>query len=285
MDNGPIRSSLAIIRKVRIFINYSKLYLIQKNPHKPAMRDNIDRKSADEGRKWSRLPKFTEEEIDEIRGSLDFLALNYYTSGLVAPLSDFPEFSLEDSESEVYSTIDPNWARAESVWLYDVPEGLHDLLVWIKDKYNNPKLYITENGFSDPPTTLTNDIGRQRYLRRHLAAISRAINVEGCNIHIYTVWSLVDNFEWMMGLTERFGIYSVDFDHPEKTRTAKDSVQIFREVIQTGSITTDWVYVNNNTATARTDEMGPLPRNAPVLPLNRSSFDRYSKVKQFVGEL
>lgn len=206
------------------------------------MRDNIDRKSAAEGRRFSRLPVFTEEQKAFVKNTSDFLALNYYSSSLVAPLSDFPNANLADSDSEIMSNVDPQWERAKSTWLFSVPGGLHDHLVWIKNNYNNVKVYITENGWSDEPMQL-NDDGRQKYLKSHLAAISRAINVEGCNVKAYTVWSLVDNFEWMMGYSERFGIFAVDFNDPNKPRIEKDSVKIFRDLMKNNWIETDWIYV------------------------------------------
>lgn len=205
------------------------------------MRDNIDRKSAAEGRQFSRLPKFTDEQKAFIKNTTDFLAFNYYSSSLVAPLSDFPGANLADSDSEIQGGVDPNWERAISSWLFSVPGGLHDHLVYIKNNYNNVKVYITENGWSDAPLTL-NDTGRQKYLKSHLAAISRAITVEGCNVQAYTVWSLVDNFEWMEGYAERFGIFAVDFADPNKPRIEKDSVQIFRDLIKNMWIESDWVY-------------------------------------------
>lgn len=207
------------------------------------MKEYIGRKSTAEGRRWSRLPTFTPEEIEMVKGTCDFLALNYYSSSLVADLKDSPNNpNLADSDNEIWGDIDPTWERAKSTWLFSVAEGLHDLLVWIKDNYNNVKLYITENGFSDEPMQIHDD-GRVRYLNNHLSAISRAINTEGCNIQVYTVWSLVDNFEWMMGLTERFGIFAVDFTDPNKPRIEKDSVQIFRDLTQNYFIETNWTYI------------------------------------------
>lgn len=207
------------------------------------MKEFIGRKSEEEGRKWSRLPQFSQEEINLIKGTSDFLALNYYSSSMVMDLKYRPGANLADSDNEVHGEPHPSWPRAKSTWLFSAPEGLHDLLVWIKDNYNNVKVYITENGWSDEPDTIK-DVGRIKYLNDHLSAISKAINDGGCNIKAYTVWSLVDNFEWMMGLTERFGIFNIDFSSPNKTRKPKDSVQIFRDLVQNYWLETDWVYIN-----------------------------------------
>lgn len=66
----------------------------------------------------------------------------------------------------------------------------------------------------------------------HLQATLDAIN-DGCHVTGHTTWSIMDNFEWMRGYSERFGIYHVNFDVPERTRTAKASVAVLRNIIQT----------------------------------------------------
>ncbi|VDM82921.1 unnamed protein product, partial [Strongylus vulgaris] len=58
----------------------------------------------------------------------------------------------------------------------------------------------------DTPGETDKDITRMRYLREHIAAVSQAIQ-DGCNVMGYTVWSLIDNFEWSDGYTNLFGIH------------------------------------------------------------------------------
>ena len=48
----------------------------------------------------------------------------------------------------------------------------------------------------------------------------------------YTMWSLLDNFEWAAGYTERFGIHHVDFNDPERKRTPKASASYYAKVIK-----------------------------------------------------
>lgn len=199
------------------------------------MRNAIDAKSSNEGRRWSRLPRFTLEQVESLRGSADFLALNYYTSSIVTPFSMLPNEDPNESDEEIAHSIDPSWPQSASNWLFQVPEGFYQLLVWIKNNYNNPLVYITENGWSDEPNLIEDD-GRVDYLKTHLAAMSRAINNDNCNVKAYTVWSLIDNFEWMQGYTERFGIYAINFTDPERTRIPKKSVQLFKDLIRDGFI-------------------------------------------------
>lgn len=54
---------------------------------------------------------------------------------------------------------------------------------------------------------------------------------DGCNVIGYTIWSLLDNFEWALGYTEKFGLHKVDFDNPERPRTAKKSAAWYKKLI------------------------------------------------------
>jgi beta-glucosidase/6-phospho-beta-glucosidase/beta-galactosidase len=187
----------------------------------------FEQKSVQEGT-WSRLPVINEELKKKIKGTAEFLGVNYYTSRLVAPRLAPDSSPQLDHDIGMSFTVDENWTKAKTDWLYIVPEGIHDLLVWIKDNYDNPKVMITENGFTDNGEI--NDVGRVRYLKEHLAAVLRA-KKENCNIVGYTVWSLIDNFEWNDGYTTYLGIFSVDMNSATKERSPKRSARFFRDVI------------------------------------------------------
>lgn len=101
-------------------------------------------------------------------------------------------------DSQILSTVDESWPQAESSWLYSVPKGLGDVLRLIKDKFGNPKVLITENGWSDAGTK--DDDGRIQYLNEHLVEVAKAID-DGCQVIGHTVWSIIDNFEWLRGYT------------------------------------------------------------------------------------
>ena len=112
------------------------------------------------------------------------------------------------------------------------PQGLYDLLCRLHFEYRLPKLYVTENGasFADGPGADGNvhDTRRIDYLRAHFAAAHRAIEA-GAPLAGYFVWSLMDNFEWARGYTERFGIVWVDYETQE--RILKDSALWYKGVI------------------------------------------------------
>lgn len=202
------------------------------------MIDEIGNKSLKEGRPWSRLPAMSTELKEYIKGTADFLALNYYSSGLVRPREDheYTEVSWW-GDTDLNGGQKPEWKRAKSTWLFQVPEGLRDLLIWIKDNYDNPEVMISENGWSDDGEL--EDYGRVEYLQLHLEALSQAMK-SGCNVTAYTVWSLTDNFEWKMGYVERFGIHYINFLSEAKTRVPKMSALFFKEFLKTRTFTCEY---------------------------------------------
>lgn len=159
------------------------------------MIDEINERSKKEGRPWSRLPHMTNIVKNFIRGKADFLGFNYYSSRLAELDMTSYDPSSEPGiyqDSRAKTSIDPSWKRAKSSWLYSVPQGLHDALVWIKDQYNNIPVMITENGWSDDGQL--NDDERIEYFKEHLIAVAKAINVEKCNVIGYTAWSIIGEF-------------------------------------------------------------------------------------------
>ncbi|UZR29164.1 GH1 family beta-glucosidase [Methylococcus mesophilus] len=150
-------------------------------------------------------PRFESEDLRLIQEPIDYLGINYYTRAVVkhdplgGPLkvSAIPQRGAEHTEMgwEVY------------------PQGLKDILLWVKARYGDIPLYITENGaaFADPPPAdgRIDDPRRIAYYRSHLRALHEAI-AEGVDVRGYFAWSLLDNFEWAYGYAKRFGLVQVD---------------------------------------------------------------------------
>jgi beta-glucosidase len=139
---------------------------------------------------------------------------------------------------------DPDgWVGASSVEQADAPhtqmnwevhpQSLTRVLTEVTERYGLP-IHITENGsaYPDPPRALGSphpDPERSSYLRSHLEAVSRAI-AEGADVRGYFAWSLLDNFEWGLGLSRRFGLIHVDFE--TGTRTPKSSSRLYRSIVR-----------------------------------------------------
>ena len=99
-----------------------------------------------------RLPTFTDEEKELIKGSSDFFGLNHYTTLLASDAAEGEEILIEangngglSEDQYVNLTIDPSWIMTDMNWPL-VSWGCEKLLYWIKDRYDNPTIYITENG-------------------------------------------------------------------------------------------------------------------------------------------
>ncbi|KAJ4838932.1 Beta-glucosidase 12 [Turnera subulata] len=134
----------------------------------------------------NRLPKFSEEQSKLLKGSFDFLGLNYYTANYAAHVTDHnvvhPSY-LTDSRAILLTERNgiPIGPKAGSDWLYIYPRGIRDLLLYTKKKYNNPLIYITENGvdeLNDPTLTLEEALSDQMrvdYYYSHLSLLSAAI--------------------------------------------------------------------------------------------------------------
>ncbi|XP_058199425.1 beta-glucosidase 12-like [Rhododendron vialii] len=192
----------------------------------------------------NRLPKFSPKQSEMLKGSFDFLGLNYYTTTYAASELLFTN-SLNksyDTDPQVLLTAVKNGvpigAQPGASWLYVYPRGLLDLLLYIKDKYNNPRIYITENGVDQrdnstsplPLKEALNDTVRIKYYHDHLSYLLKAIKA-GVKVEGYFAWSLLDNFEWASGYTSRFGIYYTDFKKDQK-RIPKLSVEWLRKFLQ-----------------------------------------------------
>jgi beta-glucosidase len=109
------------------------------------------------------------------------------------------------------------------------------VLLWVKERYGDLPLYITENGaaFYDPPHAIDGHVDdplRVWYYAEHLRAAAEALR-QGVDLRGYFAWSLLDNFEWSLGYSKRFGIVHVDYDTQE--RTPKASARFYADVIRT----------------------------------------------------
>ncbi|KAL0374689.1 UNVERIFIED_CONTAM: Oleuropein beta-glucosidase [Sesamum radiatum] len=172
-------------------------------------------------RAGSRLPKFTPEQVKLIKGSYDFMGLNYYTTYWAVynptPPGTQPTY-MTDQEVDFLMERDgiPIGEQAASDWLFIVPYGIRNLILHTKNKYNDPIIYITENGVNEKNDRTVNiaqalkDDYRIKFHQDHLAYVKESIDL-GARIKGYFAWSLFDNYEWAEGYSVRFGMVYVDY--------------------------------------------------------------------------
>ena len=171
-------------------------------------------------------PEWPAADMELIKQPIDFLGVNYYTRNVTR--HDEKNYPLKAVPVKQHATY------TETGWEV-FPQGLTDTLVWVKERYGNPPVYITENGsaFYDPPIAengVIDDPLRVSYQKKHLRAVHDAI-AKGCDIRGYMAWSLLDNLEWSLGFSKRFGIVHVDF--ATQKRTPKASARHYSKVIAT----------------------------------------------------
>ncbi|KAI9093261.1 hypothetical protein K1719_027275 [Acacia pycnantha] len=191
-----------------------------------------------------RLPEISDATSKMLVGSLDFVGINHYTSLYTRnDRTRIRKLVLQDASSDAAVITTPYrkgaviGERAASRWLHIVPWGIRKMANYAKNKYGNSPMIITENGMDDsngPFMTLEKtlqDDKRIRYHRDYLSNLSAAIREDNCDVRGYFVWSLLDNWEWNMGYTVRFGLYYVDFKN-NLTRIPKASAQWFKNMLR-----------------------------------------------------
>ncbi|MEW2633653.1 GH1 family beta-glucosidase [Streptomyces sp. NPDC048389] len=175
-------------------------------------------------------------DLEAASTPIDSLGINYYSPTVVAAGSSESPSPWAGAEEHVRFLPAPG-PRTAMDWPVDA-NGLHELLIRLRDDLPGVPLVITENGaayddYADPSGAV-HDPERVAYLHAHLSAVHRAIG-EGADVRGYFLWSLLDNFEWAYGYSKRFGIVHVDF--ATQRRTFKDSAHWYADVIARGGLT------------------------------------------------
>ena len=176
------------------------------------------------GDKWTQATRNDDMKLNE---PMDFVGINYYTRGVTRHADGVWPLNAE-------TVRQPQATYTETGWeVY--PQAFTDVLDWVRERYGNPPVYITENGsaFYDPPEAengRVDDPLRQSYMRSHIKAVHQAIE-NGSDIRGYFTWSLMDNLEWALGYSKRFGLVHINYETLE--RTPKESAKLYRQIIET----------------------------------------------------
>ncbi len=170
-------------------------------------------------------PKFTDADLKTISSPLDFVGINIYT----------PQYVRADGSEQGFAVVPhpKSFPHMISPWLFVGPEALYWGPRHVNKIWGAKEIYITENGCSSSDIPAADgkvyDTDRVMYLRNYLMHLQRAA-AEGIPVKGYFLWSLLDNFEWADGYTNRFGLHYVDYK--TQKRTLKLSADFYKEVIK-----------------------------------------------------
>lgn len=168
------------------------------------------------------LPEITEEDMRLISQPIDFYGQNIYQGR--------PVKKGENSDFEI-TPLPQGYTKTAAQWPV-TPQSLYWAPKFLYERYNLP-IFITENGMSAHDTISldgkVHDPNRIDFFERYLAELEKATD-DGVDIDGYFIWTLIDDFEWATGYTDRFGLVYVDFATQE--RTLKDSAYWYKEWIR-----------------------------------------------------
>ncbi|KAL2247540.1 UNVERIFIED_CONTAM: Beta-glucosidase 18 [Sesamum indicum] len=205
----------------------------------------------------SELPSFSSEERGLLRDSIDFMGINHYGelyakdcihSSCVCNDSVYTLGSDRLIRGFVYTTGERNGVPiGEPTGMsqfFVVPRGMEDIVNYMKERYHNKPMFVTENGKylhavvflyaclpclcikkvddsycgdvivvtalrANEDDIYQHDVKRVRYHQLYLASLAQAMR-NGADVRGYFIWSLMDNFEWSSGYSLKFGIYRID---------------------------------------------------------------------------
>jgi beta-glucosidase len=180
-------------------------------------------------------PPVVPGDLAVISRPIDFLGVNYYSREYARAAWYVPFLRAWVDEVSTGGVETTHNGREYTVTGREVyPPGLYDLLLRLKVEYGNPRLYITENGAAFTDTVedgCVYDRLRTAFLEGHLTQAARAI-AAGVDLKGYFIWSLVDNFEWNLGYSARFGLVYTDHAAGAQQRIVKDSGRWVSEMIR-----------------------------------------------------
>ncbi len=165
--------------------------------------------------------------IQEAMGTQDYFGLNYYT----APTIWLDLFRTR--ELFTHSGFPVGADLSEHGVVANMPQGLYDSIHWAVRLYPDMPILITENGVES-----SDDAIRRRYIAQHVHQIWRAVNFNW-QVKAYFHWTLVDNFEWKSGWSQRFGLWALD--PTTQKRTKRLSADLYAEICKTNSLSAEMV--------------------------------------------
>jgi beta-glucosidase len=175
-------------------------------------------------------PKFTDDELKTIASPLDFVGINVYKPGWYVEPSAEPPGYHDMPLNASHPTMQSTWHVLDPEVMYWAPKQMQSI-------WGATSIFMTENGCGASDAVAEDgrvyDSDRVMFLRACLGQLQRATS-EGVPVDGYFLWSAQDNFEWMDGFGNRFGLIYVDFD--TLARTPKLSAEWFREAARQNAV-------------------------------------------------
>jgi beta-glucosidase len=169
------------------------------------------------------MPVIADGDLKLINAPIDYLGLNVYSRVVVSAEHYNPKWWVADDKHPGGNFLDNGMEY--------YPKAVYDAIFMAKNQYGfEGPIFITENGAADGPNVVDplNDQERITYVAGFLEWIAKAIE-DGADVRGYYLWSLMDNFEWSAGYSQKFGIVHLDTETMQ--RTPKASARWYRDVI------------------------------------------------------
>ncbi|KAG5010016.1 hypothetical protein AAZX31_07G142400 [Glycine max] len=180
----------------------------------------------------SRLPFFTQKESNLVKGSIDFLGINFYYSLIVKNSPSRLQKENRDYIADISVEIDrffPNGTSTDEVPI--TPKIFLAALDSLKNSYGDIPIYIHENGQQTPHNSSLDDWPRVKYLHEYIGSLADGLR-SGLNVKGYFVWSFLDVLELLTGYESSFGLYYVDMNDPSLRRIPKVSAEWYSNFLK-----------------------------------------------------
>ncbi|XP_039884309.1 lactase-phlorizin hydrolase-like [Simochromis diagramma] len=227
-DVNVVREVVTADRAMQFQLGWFAHPIFKNGDYPDALKWQVGNKSEIQSLPQSRLPSFTEEEKNFIKGTADVFCVNHYTTRVVSYFTaalqphsyEWDRDMREAEEPDSPTTAIPN--QKAVAW------GLRRLLNWIKEEYGDPEIYITENGAA----VEWDDFERVMFYKTYIDEALKANNLDGVRLRGYTATAFMDSFEWLHGYKFLFGLHHVDFTNPDRPRTPKYSAHYYYNIIK-----------------------------------------------------
>jgi len=170
------------------------------------------------------LPSFTEKEKADLAANRpDYFGQNTYGANFVRAV-------VGEDGGVVNEVVRDGTMRGQSTWLYAAGWGFRQLLNFVSRRYSNPRLFVTEFGFSvqaDDSDGGRYDPGRLNYYAQYLSEAHKALHEDGVALKGMYAWSLMDNYEWERGYLERFGVVFTDFQFGQDPNSPNPDTPVY----------------------------------------------------------